>query len=216
MQNENHKTKIAFTLIKSLFFLLISMVLIFFNTKSFNIFGADIKFANVLLGVLIFFINYLLVFKNFKKNSGFIKFLFLVENFLFNLISLGFIFNFLLPKEGWISNIFQTNFMIYYILIIHSIIKLYIAFYSNKSKNIINSLEFIVHLFLLSANFYLLGSKTDIFDIIQKILGILFLLFFVFHLFVLFMQFNSLSKNKSNKGNNIQKDTNINNNEISN
>ncbi|MFR0368040.1 hypothetical protein [Candidatus Phytoplasma palmae] len=174
------KKELVLFFFKSLFFLLAGLSCFF--PKFFKI--GPFQIYNVLLGIFIILINYFLVFANFKRNLGFMKFLFLFENIFLILISFGFIIHSFLENK-YLQIIFSFSDMIYYILIVHSIIQLYASYFEKHDFFPLCS-QFIVYITLLSLSFYLLGSKVDINDIILNVLSILFLCSFFFYLFIFF------------------------------
>ncbi|MBP3059451.1 hypothetical protein FEF22_001460 [Texas Phoenix palm phytoplasma] len=184
---------------KSLFFLLAGLSC--FYPKIFKI--GPFQIYNLLLGIFIILINYFLVFTNFKRNLGFMKFLFLFENIFLILISFGFIIHSFLENK-YLKIIFSFSDMVYYILIVHSIIQLYISYFE-KNDFFPLSFQFILYIALLSISFYLLGRNVDINNVILNVLSALFFCCFYFYLFIFFKkiivlkEINKFEKNKNFK-----------------
>ncbi|MDV3168080.1 MAG: hypothetical protein Q8779_02115 [Candidatus Phytoplasma stylosanthis] len=196
------KKKIFFTFLTTVFFILVSIFL--WSDKSILIFEYKFHASDILLSILIFWINYIFVFSNFKKKTGFIKFLFLLESLVLILVSLSFILQpFILKNsEKKLLNIFSKEFTIYYIFIIHIVIKLYIiSFYSNNKKSIFSSLEFVFYLITLILSSYYLGHGYKLFSTIRQILSFVFFVISLFYLFYMLKHIHSLIKNNTNNTN---------------
>ncbi|TVY12404.1 hypothetical protein [Candidatus Phytoplasma pini] len=174
INNNKRNKEIIFSIIKVLFFTILSLSC--FLADSFKI--GSFNFNNFLLGIFIFFINYWLVFVNFKKNKGFLKFLFFLEFCVFSVIGLINIFS---SDEKILRSydVFKKTYIIYYILIFHCIIQLYISYLKNN-KNIFSSYYFFLNLFFLSLSFYLLGKGFEADKFIQRLLGSIFLFCSIF------------------------------------
>ncbi|AYJ01064.1 hypothetical protein CWO85_00725 [Candidatus Phytoplasma ziziphi] len=185
IKEEVTKKDIFSTLAKGLFFLIVAIAFWLHDKFTITISSYDINIYKILLGCLIICITYLLVLPSFKKNTGFVKFLFLIEAFIFVLVSLGLIFHFLIDTEQkFLKNITELHFIFYYIFIIHSIIKLYIGFKLSDKKDIFASFKFVIYIATLSTSFFLMGKEVDVTEYIMIMLSILFLLFFVYYLYL--------------------------------
>jgi hypothetical protein len=182
-QNKKDIKKVFFNFIKSIFCLLTFMSCFFCDKFKFQFNFGEIKAYNIILGILLLFINYYFVFPNIykNKNTKIIELFFFIESITLILVSLGF---FLSPfiKNKILQNILQIGNMISYILIIHSIIELYIE-YLNKNKHFL-PLKFFSYLALFGFSFYLLGKEFDITNLILKILSFVFLSLFFFYIFI--------------------------------
>ncbi|WAN63649.1 hypothetical protein RS022_08510 [Candidatus Phytoplasma rubi] len=195
IKEEVQKKEIFSNLAKSVFFLIIAIAFWLNKTFIIPISGHDIHIYNILLGILISCITYLLIFRSFKKNTGFVKFLFLIETFIFILVSFGLMFHFLIDKN-FITKYLNLNFIVYYIFIIHSILKLYIGFKLSDKKDILASLKFIVYITTLSTSFFLMGQPVDLTNYIMNMLAILFGLVFLYYLYLTSKKINMFNNNK--------------------
>ncbi|MDV3198360.1 MAG: hypothetical protein Q8888_01715 [Vigna little leaf phytoplasma] len=171
------KSKIFFNFFKSIACLFIALAF-YFNEK-FKI--GNFQLYNIFSGLIIFLISYFLVFDNFKKNSGTIKYFFALENIILIFIGLGVIFQPLIKNDS-LRNFFHLNYIIYYILIVHNFIELFVM-YSNKQKKTSN-LKFIFYLILLILISFLLGKKFKAIQIVLKCISVFFMLAFLFYLLI--------------------------------
>ncbi|MDC9032072.1 hypothetical protein [Columbia Basin potato purple top phytoplasma] len=196
IKTEVTKKQTFLILLKIIFFALISLTTFCWLDSTWNINGYSIVPSKILLGLVVLFINYLLVFNNFKKSKGFAKILFFIESIIFILVSLILIFHFFI-KNNYIEKIFELYYIIYYIFITHSIVELYINQLNNK-VNIISSMKFILFISLLSISCYLRGSEINLSNYFRTILGIVFLIVSIYYIYKLVIQMNHLKQNKKN------------------
>lgn len=172
----NNKQNMIHDLIMSLVFLL--SALSFQWSDTFTI--GKIQINKILTGLIIFSITYFLVFDNFKKNSVFsLKVLFLIENFCLLFIGLGVIFQPFIDKNTTLYKFFEISNIIYYIIIVHSLIELYID-YLNKNLNPLR-LKFTFYLSILCLSFFLLGKAYRPEEQISKLLSIFFAICFLIY-----------------------------------
>ncbi|MGI3135987.1 MAG: hypothetical protein ACN23H_00155 [Candidatus Phytoplasma vitis] len=195
IKEEVQKKEIFSNLAKSVFFLIISIAFWLNDKFIIPISGHKIHIYKILLGILISYITYLLVFRSFKKNTGFVKFLFLIETLIFILVSFGLIFHFIMD-QNFIEKYFNLGFIVYYIFIIHSIIKLYIGFKLSDKKDILASLKFVVYITTLSTSFFLMGKKLLLTDYIMNMLAVLFGLVFLYYLYLTSKKISMFNNNK--------------------
>ncbi|MGM1458968.1 MAG: hypothetical protein ABZF75_01035, partial [Columbia Basin potato purple top phytoplasma] len=181
IKTEVTKKQTFLILSKIIFFALISLTTFFWLNQTWNIKDYSIIPSKILLGFFILFINYLLVFNNFKKSKGFAKSLFFIESVIFILISLILIFHFFI-KTDYIQKIFKLDYIIYYVFITHSIVELYINQLENK-VNIISSIKFILFILLLSISCYLRGAEINLSNYFRTILGIVFLIISIYYIY---------------------------------
>ncbi|KND62623.1 hypothetical protein [Candidatus Phytoplasma phoenicium] len=185
----NNKQNIIQNVLFSFIFLLAALS--FQWPETFRI--GPIQINNLLTGLIIFLISYFLVFENFKKSSGFLlKLLFAVENICFLLIGLGVIFQSYIQNDN-LRVYFDISYIIYYIVILHSMIELYID-YLNKQSNSL-CLKFSFYLSLLCLVFFLLGKKYQATEQMTKLLAIVFAICFVIYFVRVILYFT----NKKNK-----------------
>lgn len=195
IKEEVQKKEIFSNLAKSVFFLIIAIA--FWLNEKFIISFSNYKIHidKILLSILIGCITYLLVFRSFKKNKGFIKFLFLIESVIFILVSLGLMFHFLIEQEP-LKKLSELHFLFYYILIIHSIIELYIGFKLSDKKDIFASLKFVIYITILSTSFFLMGWGFNIQKYIMYTLSIVFALVFLYYLYLTSKKISMFNNNK--------------------
>lgn len=152
-----------------------------------------IQINKILTGLIIFVISYFLVFDNFKKSSVFsLKLLFLIENFCFLFIGLGVIFQPFITKNTTLCNFFEISNIIYYIIIVHSLIELYVD-YLNKKLNPLR-LKFTCYLIILCLSFFLLGKEYRPEEQITKLLSIVFAICFLIYFIRVILYFVNKKK----------------------
>lgn len=202
------KKEIFKTFIKFTFFLLLAIF--FFAELTIKIKEYNLRFIYISFGILLFFINYLFILKKYKNNLGLTKFLLIIEFFIFNIISLRFCLDPWIKENSLFEQIIRFEFMIYYILIIHSFIQLYILLHSKEAKKIYISLKFLLYLFISSISFFLLGQGTDLITALRIICGIIFVGISLFYAFILYKQINFLIKQSKNINNTNKTSNNTN------
>ncbi|WP_323847563.1 MAG: hypothetical protein Q2306_01595 [Phytoplasma sp.] len=179
MKKEITNKIVLFSLIKTFFVLIVALSCWFPDT--FQISG--VQLYKSLLGFLVFFITYFLIFPNFKKNKNVAKILFFIETCVFILISLILIFHFCMPQEGILLNISNLDNIIFLICIIHSITKLYIETILEDKNNILSFFIFFFYIFILSTSCYLLGFQRQFDQYIRTSLAIIFSIIFIYYIY---------------------------------
>ncbi|NWN45796.1 hypothetical protein [Candidatus Phytoplasma pruni] len=204
MENKqtNPKLKIVSVLIKAIFSLFASFSLFYPEKIKYN----DWLLSNILLAISIILFAYYFAFTNFKKNKGFIKFLFFMESTVLSLISVGLSVKPLIKNE-YLNKMLELTNIIAYIFIVHFLIQIYV--YYTKKEQTKNNFAFFSYLMLFGLSSYLLGAQKD--ELQGYILKSLSLVLFIFYLFYLFIfikdvrkQIKNNKQTKTNSQNNVK------------
>ena len=119
-----------------------------FTIKNFEI-------GKLISGVVVLGLSYILVFPEFKKRKGNVKFIYFLELAVFIVVG---VLGFILPSFGInpVKGYFDTTNWIAIILLVHGLVSLCVSYMSTKP----NGLNYVLYLVLYGLGAYLLGSNA--------------------------------------------------------
>jgi hypothetical protein len=189
MIQKKSKRKMFLDLLKAIFSLVASYSLYQPDKIQYN----EWQLSNILLSTSILLFTYYFAFVYFKKNKGFVKFLFFLENIVLSFVSIGLFLKPLVTNK-YLANMLELTNIIAYIFIVHFLIQIYVYYTKKEQKK--SNFSFFLYLILFGISSYSLGAKFDLHDFILKVLSVILLVIFLFYLFIFFKSIHKIIKDK--------------------